>query len=216
VIAPVTVPRPVIVPVLNEMPLPSVSDPPLSSCTVPVPTDNAVPTVNPAANSSVPLEEKVTVCAALVPSSTSRSPAPVTVSTKALPPSVMPFAIVSVPPFAVMCAAPLAVIAPVTVPNPVIVPVLNEMPALSVKCELDPSSWTVLAPIDNAAVSVSVPEVLSSRVPVDPEKLNVLATLVPSSKSRSLAPLPTVSVKDPGPVLLMFEAISNVPPEAVI
>jgi hypothetical protein len=104
--------------------------------------------------------------------------------------------------------------APVTVPSPVIVPVLSEMPALSVKCELDPSSCTVFALIVNALVSVSVPEAPNSKVPDVPPKVIDVAESAPSSLSRSVLPLPVASLSDP--LLVMLPERSSVPPDAVI
>ncbi|TMJ55817.1 MAG: hypothetical protein E6G81_14475 [Alphaproteobacteria bacterium] len=101
-----------------------------------------------------------------------------------------------------------------TLPSPVIVPVLNEIPALSVNCEPDPSSFSVLAPTASALVRTSVPELFSSNVPVEPEKVSDVAALPASSNSLSLAPLSIVSARVP--LLLIAEAISSVPPDAVI
>ena len=62
-----------------------------------------------------------------------------------IPLAAVPVSIVGT--FAVMLAASLAVIAPVTEPTPVIVPVLSEMPALSVSVEEAPSTVARLSVI---------------------------------------------------------------------
>src|SRR5947207_291162 len=217
VTAAVTLPSPVIVRVPIVIPLASVRIEALpSSFSVPLPIAICVPTVNVPAvfSSSVLLDEKVSVCAALAASSNSLSPAPVIVRVRALPVSVIAEAISNVPPEAVIEAAPVAVIAPVTLPNPVIVPVLREIPALSVSCELEPSSLTVLVPTVSALARVSVPLVFSSSVPVEPENESEVAALPASSSSLSLASLPTGRATDL--LSVIAEAISNVPPVAVI
>ncbi|TMJ55818.1 MAG: hypothetical protein E6G81_14480 [Alphaproteobacteria bacterium] len=101
-----------------------------------------------------------------------------------------------------------------TLPRPVIVPVLSEIPALSVNCEPDPSSFTVPAPTERALVSVSVPEVFSSSVPVEPLKLWDVAALVESSFSVSLAPV-TVMTRAL-PLSVTAPVTSSVPPLAVM
>src|SRR5207248_1573854 len=155
--------------------------------------------------SSVPLPPKLTALAALVPSSTSRSLLPVIVSVSALPLSVIPLAIVSVPPLAVMCAAPLALIAPVTVPAPVIVPPDSEIPEASLRAApadmlTVPLSARVPVTVSVPLVTFSVPELVTP-APLSDTALVPLLLIVPELLMAA-APAPCVSC--------------NVPPESVI
>src|SRR6202011_1567994 len=100
------------------------------------------------------------------------------------------------------------------VPVPLMVPPAIVLAAASVSCVVPaPSSFTVLAPIASALVTVRVPAVFSSSVPIVPEKVADVAALAASSNNLSLAPLPMVSARVP--VLVMAPVISSVPPFAV-
>jgi hypothetical protein len=113
-----TMPCPVIVPPLSVAPLASVKvEPGPVRSSVPVPIAIAEPTVSVLSTNSVP-PENATVCAALAASSSSL-PVPATLSTKALPLSMIPNTTSSarfVPVGAVMCAAPVAVTAALKTP----------------------------------------------------------------------------------------------------
>src|SRR5580700_9160920 len=210
------VPLPLIVPPAVVIPAVSVSwvVPAPSSLTVLAPIASALVRVRvpEVFSSTVPVEpEKESEVAALPASSKSLSLAPLPTVSAREPLLPIPEAISKVPPEAVIAAAPVAVMAPVTLPRPVIVPVLNAIPALSVSCELAPSSLTVLAPTPSALVRVKVPAVFSSKVPVEPEKVSPVAVLAASSFKESVLPLPTVRLS----ILVAVPVISSVPPLAV-
>src|ERR1041384_514143 len=105
----------------------------------------AVPSIVKGEPATVPIANVAPVIVPVrsrIPPEAVSVPAPVTPLIVPNPVTLVRF---SVPPDCVI-EPPDKVIAPVTVPCPVIVPVLTEIPALSVSDELAPSSCTVLVP----------------------------------------------------------------------
>ena len=209
-------PCPLIVPVEIVAPDASVKVAPVpASVTLPAPSTACVPTVSAAVlplSSSVP-PLSVSVCAWLpAASSLSVSVLAVSDSVSRLPLSVIADCISSVPPFAVTKAAPLAASVDANTPCPLIVPVEIVAPDASVNVAPAPSSFTVLAPIASALVTVRVPAVFSSSVPVEPRNVTAVALLTPSSFRISPLALPTCRVL----TLVTVPFSSSVPPLAVI